>query len=248
MRTFALILTLSLSLSSCWAKAQVVAPAPAQKAARVHAWVYLDQKALELGRILPDPPRPGSLEFEADLETLLMTQHFRTPEHIAWAQAAARDEIFNFAEVLGPWFSAPNLPICNAFFQKLRGDLYQIGFAAKDMFNRPRPSQVDPRIQPCIKVPKSSSYPSGHALQAYLSAALLSELCPAQKEALAQRAHRVAWSRIQGGVHFPTDDVAGLRLTQAIMAALQQSPAFRADLARCQHEVAQLQGNALLKK
>lgn len=97
---------------------------------------------------------------------------------------------------------------------------------------------VDARVQPCIPAPKSDTYPSGHALTAHLSAAILTRLFPAQEAVLAERANRACWGRILGGVHFPTDLEGGRLLAVAILAQLDQSPAFRAALARCQAEVA----------
>ena len=217
------------------AQAAVVAPAPQEW--KVQAPVYFSPEAVDIAGVLPTPPAPGSLAAEADLEAVLMAQTFRGPEQEAWAQFSEADGVFKHAPEIGPWFTAQNLPLCEAFFRRVLGDAHAVSERAKRLHVRPRPPRVDPRVHPCVRLPGSTSYPSAHSMQAFLMAAILGELLPEQRELLLARAHRAAWSRIIGGVHFPTDDVGGRLLARAILAELQRSPAYRADLEGCRVEL-----------
>src|SRR5690348_14310375 len=122
--------------------------------------------------------------------------------------------------------------------------MFAISRGAKGLFPRPRPPRTDPAVQPCVELADSGSYPSGHSMQAFVWAAVLSEIFPEQREALYARAHQAAWGRIIGGVHCPNDLVGGRLLGEAIVEQLKKSPAFREGLEKCRAEAA----GAQLKK
>lgn len=86
----------------------------------------------------------------------------------------------------------------------------------KNKFNRPRPSQVDPGIQPLIDVPGHPAYPSGHSFQTHLVALALSEFAPHLKEPLEAAANRVAENREWAGVHYASDSIAGRNLAKSL--------------------------------
>lgn len=200
--------------------------------------VFAAPTTIAFERILPPPPAPGSVAGLADLESVLQAQMWRTAEQVAWAKAAEGDKAFNYAEVLGPWFQARNLPVTAALFADLSTDIGALDAAVKRSFARQRPPGVDPRIQPCVRVPASSSYPSGSALQAFVWAGVLGELVPARREALLDRAHRVSWGRLLGGVHFPSDLVAGRLLAAEYLAACARNPDFIPRLEAARRELA----------
>ncbi len=182
--------------------------------------------AFDFRALLPAPPTAGSLDARADLETVLQVQAWRTPEQVAWARRVARDSVFFNGEVLGAWFGEERLPLTAAFFRQVGDDLRALDGAAKLPFLRARPSAVDARVQPCVDLPTSSSYPSGSGMQAFVWAELLAEIFPAQRAALLERASRAAWGRVIGGVHFPSDVVAGRKLAEAYLAVAREVPEF----------------------
>jgi len=51
----------------------------------------------------------------ADLEAVRGTQAVRTPADVAWARRIMDFTAFDYADVLGPWFTAKNLPITAEF-------------------------------------------------------------------------------------------------------------------------------------
>jgi acid phosphatase (class A) len=191
----------------------------------------------DFAHLVPAPPEPGSLAARADLEAVLQAQAWRTPDQIAWAKVVERDDAFLHAEILGPWFAPQHLPLAAAFFKDLADDLHAVDATSKKPFLRPRPPAVDPRVQPCVAVPASTSYPSGSALQAFVWAELLGEALPEKREALLARAHRAGWGRVIGGVHYPSDLVAGRMLADAFLRAARENPAFRERWTACREEL-----------
>lgn len=77
----------------------------------------------------------------------------------------------------------------------------------KKLYNRARPVQVAPGIVDALysTTANTPSYPSGHAIQAYYAAKLLSQWEPSRKKEWMEIAKRCANIRIIGGVHYPSD-------------------------------------------
>lgn len=80
-----------------------------------------------------------------------------------------------------------------------------------------RPNEYAMEVQPMIQTPDHSTYPSGHAMEAFAIATVLHRLSSGKgsvdgtkKQALPFRlAHRIAVNRTVAGVHFPVDSLAG---------------------------------------
>lgn len=219
-----LLLSVVLCLGGAVAAAENVMRAPARAALPAPAWGL--PPVTEVRALLPEPPAPGSLAARADLETVLQVQATRTPEAIAWARLVDDDDVFLHAALIGSWFVPERVPRTAAFFQSLAEELRVFDRAVKAAYRRERPPAVDARVRPCVPVPTSSSYPSGSALQAGVWAELLAEVFPAHRDALRERAGRAGWGRVVGGVHFPTDVVAGRQLVPAFLAVCRASSAF----------------------
>lgn len=189
---------------------------------------------------LPAFPEPGSLAAQADLEAVLQAQAWRTQAQVDWARKIDSGSLFDCSEVLGPWFTAAQLPRCARLLERVDAISGAVSSKAKHRAKRLRPPYADARVKPCIEPPprSSSSYPSGHATLFQLGALVLAELFPEQREALLSWGGRAAWSRVLGGVHFPSDVVGGRLLAESIFARLKRDPAFLGDLAKCREEAA----------
>lgn len=95
----------------------------------------------------------------------------------------------------------------------------EITAAAKRSTDRQRPFQVDPSITTVIGRPHgNASYPSGHASGAYAAGLVLAALVPERAAELVDLAAEVAWSRVYGGVHFPSDVIAGARVAASVVS------------------------------
>jgi membrane-associated phospholipid phosphatase len=77
----------------------------------------------------------------------------------------------------------------------------------KKLYNRARPVQVAPQIVDALysTTANTPAYPSGHALQAYYAAKLLSQWEPEKKKEWEAISERVANTRIIAGLHYPSD-------------------------------------------
>jgi acid phosphatase (class A) len=236
LRRLLLCVVLAASSASLVRAAEAESQAPAKKS------YFIESTAVDVAKLLPAPPEAGSLAALADLEAVLRMQASRTPADVAFSQKIAADLIFaDFADILGPWFNAKDLPYTNIFLKHVTADAATINGQTKKLFNRPRPPTVDPTVRPVVEVPSSSSYPSGHSMRAYLWAAVLSELYPDHREALFARAHEIAWARVVGGVHFPTDTIGGRIMAAAIVSEIVKNPAFQKAVEEAKAEAAPFQ-------
>ena len=82
----------------------------------------------------------------------------------------------------------------------------------KWMYNRARPYQISPDIinieNGTLLISETAdtpSYPSGHALQSYYLAVILSRKFPAKTKAIMDMASKCANVRIMAGLHYPSD-------------------------------------------
>jgi len=90
---------------------------------------------------------------------------------------------------------------------------------AKLFVRRRRPSS---RWQPpLIRIPRSTSFPSGHSAAAVAFATSASVELPALTPLLVPLAGAVAYSRVHAGVHYPSDVAAGvgIGIVSGVLAA-----------------------------
>ncbi len=73
----------------------------------------------------------------------------------------------------------------------------------------PRPQKMDPSIRYEIPVPKSPSYPSGHATESTVASRVLSLFFPGDAKYWQLMADQCRTSRIWAGIHYPIDNEAG---------------------------------------
>jgi acid phosphatase (class A) len=97
------------------------------------------------------------------------------------------------------------------------------------VFGRVRPWVANPEVKAYAKPSKSPSYPSGHTTRVTIDAIVLSAMVPEKQSEIWARADDYAESRIIGGMHYPTDVLAGWRSGTAIAAMMFQQANFHAD-------------------
>ncbi|MEM9227007.1 MAG: phosphatase PAP2 family protein, partial [Verrucomicrobiota bacterium] len=90
-------------------------------------------------------------------------------------------------------------------------------------YGRPRPYAANLQVQPCVPLEESTSYPSGHAFAGLCFALLLADIFPEQREALIERGMQIGYDRVVGGVHYPSDVLAGQRLAMACAQVILDS-------------------------
>ena len=69
---------------------------------------FVAAKDIDLTRILPPPPANDSDKTKAKIVEVLAFQVTRTPEMVARAQADAEEDVWRFADVMGP--NSPRKP------------------------------------------------------------------------------------------------------------------------------------------
>jgi acid phosphatase (class A) len=183
---------------------------------------------IALQSVLPPWPQPGSLAEAADIETMLAVQRRRSPADAADAQADSVTMMPQWtAQLLG--VGADKLPHTFALMQALHDDMRSINRAANTAQGfRVRPSLYDARIQPSLDLigHGNASYPSARASSSAVWAAVIARLVPEKAAAAAEVAERIAWRRVVGGVHYPSDIAGSRRVAAAVVQALEKQQAF----------------------
>jgi acid phosphatase (class A) len=239
----ALLLYLALSLLGCQAQhptnanTQPAAVAQPQATQADTSPRYLDPSALtRLESTLPNPPVDRGVISRGEGDLILALQGEASPAAKSRAKSEESFTVWAFADVLGPGFNRDSMPLTGALMRQAERDSAVVTRALKERWARKRPPIQDDRITPFLAVPKEDSYPSGHSVRAMLWARLLSTLAPAQEQDLLQRARLVAYDRVIGGVHYPTDVAAGLTLGAMVADEIAKSPSFQTELAKARAE------------
>lgn len=194
----------------------------AAASALVALWT-VSAAAQDLTALIQPPPAADDLRAARDLAVLRALQASRTPEQVRAAQSDVDESGFLFQDVLGPRFDARRLPRTADLLARAGEAAAAAMNRAKAVWNRPRPSAVAPDLHPCLPVPATASYPSGHAVLGMVHAGLLARMLPEHRAALFARARRYAEAREVCGLHYPTDTEAGYAAAAAIGAVLPTS-------------------------
>ncbi len=177
-------------------------------------------KISDLVEIIGAYPSQGSQAEKDDFETLLRWQEVRTPEQCAKAETEASISFESF-------FGGDNGPLSPQEIKRLKHFFYwhfaRAGIPTaklKDHFQRPRPYDYDLRVKPCVHLADGYAYPSGHTSTSRAIALVLAKKFPERAELLLKRADEIALNRIIGGVHHPSDIVAGKKLADVLYQKL----------------------------
>ncbi|HWA45445.1 MAG TPA: phosphatase PAP2 family protein [Hypericibacter adhaerens] len=190
---------------------------------------FVTAHELDLTKFLPPPAALDTPEMKNELAEILTLQVTRTPEMVARAQADAEENVWRFADVLGPRFVKETLPKTDAFFARIAETEGAVVDPAKDFWKRPRPHLYSDLVKPVVPLSKSGAYPSGHATLGTLMAIMLSNMVPEKRAELMARGWDYANNRVVGGIHFRSDVVAGRIAGNLIAEAVMNQPDFAAE-------------------
>ena len=86
-----------------------------------------------------------------------------------------------------------------------------VNLGLKPLYNRQRPTRLGPDLPTArnVPMPKSSSFPSGHAASAFAFTYAVGRQLPGLAVPLGLLAGGVAYSRVHTGVHYPGDVIVG---------------------------------------
>ncbi|MCF6123123.1 phosphatase PAP2 family protein [Mesorhizobium sp. M7A.F.Ca.CA.001.07.2.1] len=190
---------------------------------------FVTNKDVDLTMILPPPPANDSAQTKAELGEVLTLQVTRTPEMVASAVADAEENVWRFADVMGPKFNKETLPKFSAFFDRVVATEGAVVDPAKDVWKRPRPHQLSDLVKPAVKLSNSGSWPSGHATVGTMMGIILSDMVPEKRAEIMARASEYAHNRVVGGIHFASDVEMGRISGSVIAAVLLNRDDFKAE-------------------
>ncbi len=96
----------------------------------------------------------------------------------------------------------------------------------KQHFARPRPNQLDEKLETVLANPGHAAYPSGHSSQTYMVAIVLSDFDPDNAQVYKQFAYDVAHRREIAGFHYVGDSIEGRKLAVDVLAGLRENEIF----------------------
>lgn len=201
--------------------------------------VFLAPDAVNVTRLLPDPPTLNSEEWQDEVDLMLKLQSSRSDADKARIAQEDDFSVFVFADVLGPWFTEANCPKTAALFASVEGDSKVFANIGKKHWQRPRPYTSVAALNPAGKTEKSFSYPSSHSTRGSVCAEILASIFPDKRAALLERGRQIGWDRVIAGVHYPSDIAAGRVLGHALAEQFLASPAFNLELADVKAELQQ---------
>src|SRR3954465_3816441 len=197
---------------------------------------FVTDKDIDLTMILSPPPANDSAQTKAELGEALTLQVTRTPEMEQRAIADDEENVWRFADVMGPKFTAEALPKFSAFFDRVVATEGAVVDPAKDFWKRPRPHQLSDLVKPVVKLSSSGAWPSGHATVGTMMGIILSDMVPERRAEIMARAAEFAHNRVVGGIHYPSDVEMGKISGSVIAAVLLNRDDFKAeyDVARAE--------------
>jgi acid phosphatase (class A) len=188
---------------------------------------FATSKDVDLTTILPPPPANDSAQTKIELAEVLSIQVTRTPEMVASAQADVEENVWRFANVMGPNFTKETLPKFAAFFDRVVETEGAVVDPAKDFWKRPRPHQLSELVKPAVKLSNSGSWPSGHATVGTLMGIVLSNMVPEKRAEIMARAWDFGNNRLIGGIHFRSDIDMGRIAGSVIAFDIMQKDDFK---------------------
>ena len=171
----------------------------------------------KIKKLLGNYPTPGSAEEIADVQAILDWQDKRTTEDCNIGDSQSDDLSVRaiFSDNNGP-ITVKEADRLEAILLKKKISAGANIFLAKAVYKRPRPYDAHNEIKPCIALETSYSYPSGHSALAQFYGRLLSDMFPERATLIKKHADKSSLLRVIGGVHYPSDVLAGKKLADEL--------------------------------
>jgi len=253
-RICVLFSVLLLSLIALPAAADGQTPADKERAAAwLEQWLaslppgYVRDAAPNSLEISPPPPEPGSIWAELDETVAKQAVAMRGSARFEQAQRDAQmqfpESAQHFACAVGISIDEEHTPTLYSMLRRTQVDAgHYAVHHAKDHYRRPRPFMVSgeptctPDHEPGLRL--NGSYPSGHTAIGWTWALMLAEIAPERATEILKRGRSYGHSRVVCNVHWYSDVVQGQALAASLMAGLNGTAEFAADLAKARAEVA----------
>jgi acid phosphatase (class A) len=202
---------------------------------------YMAPDAVDFVTLIPPPPAEDSMIGKLDDQFILDAQKNMTPQKMADIQRDFVQNVFVVGQpVLGPKFSKENMPMTDAFFEKIiKEDGAGVG-PLKRKYKKMRPFQYDKNIHTPENIASKSmgpTYPSGHSTTGAVAAILLSQMVPEKRDALYARGWEYGVNRVMSGAAYPSDWDAAHMIAVLAVNQMMKSPDFQADFQQVKAEV-----------
>ena len=131
----------------------------------------------------------------------------------------------DIVEAFKPLIEKFEVNISDEYLTQIKKESSKFIHKLKYHYNRPRPYQVAKFYNMDLngvelESMKTPSYPSGHATQGYLLGSFYSKRYPEHREEFMQTAEDIAYSRIVGKAHYPSDKQFGKELAEKLFSNL----------------------------
>jgi len=209
----------------------------------------------DAAKYLPDPPAMGTVAFAYDVNQHIVNSKKRSTSE---GQSAIEDielSIERMCTIYSPAFGKTISQTATPHIYQLIDRTFLTGkpaySLAKAKYVRLRPfyqlnehtAYIPGEDQANFEQFVSTSYPSGHSSQAWLTAMVLAEINSSSAEAVLARAYQYGQSRVITGYHWQSDVESGRLLASAIYAHLHASDEFMKmmDLAKKEYQLTSYQ-------
>lgn len=198
--------------------------------------------------LLPPPPAPGSAAQARDEEASRAALALHGSPR--W-ELATQDAVLGFPAAAQTFTCALGVPVSEAdtpaLYRLLRrtvADLGRAPYPTKNKYKRTRPFVVNGQPQCTPELDQvlrgDGSYPSGHSAIGWGWGLILAQVAPDRGDALVARGRVFSDSRRVCNVHWLSDVEEGRVVADAVVARLNATPEFQADVAAARAEVAKL--------
>jgi hypothetical protein len=173
----------------------------------------------------PEAPSPSSSDKEELREVVRsMKEAHNDPQRYLMIKLFDNSFIDDFLRMLPPGAAPTFRPLCEI----LMSDVETLCLKEKFRHRRARPAQMAKAEGFDLgefdsDTDESPAYPSGHAAGSRILALALGEIFPHRKEVLVELSRLIGQSRIDGGLHYPSDVQAGFEWAEELWASSRRS-------------------------
>jgi len=186
---------------------------------------------------LPPPPANTSAQVAKELATLTSYEKLRSPKEVQdFIAEGQKDTLYMGGHTFAEYTDPKEFPATAALLKDSFHDVEVIEMQQKKIFDRVRPSVLDPDLTTIIPFPGHPAYPSYRSTEMHFLAYVFGELAPARKQEFVTRADGISLNCQIAGLQYPSDTAGGVLLAQQIFADLMQNAKFETLLAAAKKE------------
>ena len=183
----------------------------------------MNQEIKIIGKVIVLPkPFPENSSKETRLELDWLVKHNEGKIDKEFSKSGD-----NVDKVFKDYLDDNNLNYNKKYYRTIQEETKKFILELKYLYNRPRPEQLaefydipDFKIQD-FKTAQTPSYPSGHSIQAYLMADLLSREYPSHYSEFIKLADFVSDTRLMARIHYPSDCEFGKEVAKYIATTIK---------------------------